>query len=71
MKERTDKMKSPRTKAMLRGVLGGFTAPLMIFPIVTQLPSDPRPRSNVEESFRQTGLALRHAVKKYRSHEPA
>ena len=71
MKERNDHMRSLKARAMLRGVIGGFTAPLMIFPIISQSHVEQRPRSNVEESFRQAGSTLRHAVKKHRSHEPA
>lgn len=71
MKASKGSMRSFRARAVMRGVIGGFTAPLMIFPVMNQAPPDVRPRSNVEESFRQTGSALRQAVKKNRSHEPA
>lgn len=70
MKERTDQMRSLRSKAMLRGVIGGFTAPLMIFPVVTQMPAEGRPRTNIEESFRSAGSAIKQAMKKHRSNEP-
>lgn len=70
MKERTGHMRARTSKAMLKGMIGGFTAPLMIFPIIVPSSADSRPRSNVEQSFRTVGSALKQAVKKHRTHEP-
>lgn len=71
MKVCKDQMRSQRSKALIRGMVGGFAAPLMIFPVITKGPVEQGSRSNVEESFRQVGSVLRQAMKKHRSHEPA